>query len=43
MAVRLAAALHDGTDREHARAARAEAGRTRADVGQRLLERPGRR
>ena len=40
MGVRLAAAMHDGNDRKHAHAARAEAERTRADVGQRLLERP---
>ncbi|KAI0207117.1 hypothetical protein LSAT2_008223, partial [Lamellibrachia satsuma] len=44
MALGLAADLCVGTCREHARATRVEAGRwTRADLGQRLLDRPGRR
>ena len=43
MAVGLAPAVPDGTRREHARVTRVEAGRIGADLGERLLDRPGRR
>ena len=43
MEVGLAAALRDGTRWQHACVVRVEAGRTRADLGECVFDRPGRR